>query len=174
MCGFMHVNNKQVCSNVYCWWLWKKWQLFSIKINGVMLLFEEMVIGFKFIHSIRTFHVIVANNTNYIGCDCEMCYFVCRRCYLLKCCCLEGWNGQPWKEHMHDCASCHLYNVDGKNWPIVGYCHYECAMYIVWAILEETTILICDWCSTRWHMGCFVTPLEKTLVRKCFFPWCTK
>jgi hypothetical protein len=61
-----------------------------------------------------------------------------------------------------------------KNWPIVGYCHYQCAMYIVWAILEETTIFICDWCSRGWHMGYFVTPLEKILVRKWFFPWCTK
>jgi len=30
---------------------------------------------------------------------------------------LEGWDGQTWKNHVHNCAPCHLPNVDGQIDP---------------------------------------------------------
>jgi hypothetical protein len=34
--------------------------------------------------------------------------------------------------------------------------------------LRAATMLICDWCSRRRHMGCLMPPLKKILVKKWF------
>jgi hypothetical protein len=47
-CGFRHVNNKKLYSNVWCLWLWKIWQLPNTRIHYVMSLLVVVVINFGF------------------------------------------------------------------------------------------------------------------------------
>jgi hypothetical protein len=68
-----------------------------------------------------------------------------------------------WKDHVYDCILCHLHNADGQigqSLVIVfgGMWCMLCRQY-----LGITTMLICDQCSRRWHIGCFTPSFEEVL-----------
>ncbi len=87
---------------------------------------------------------------------------------------LEGRNGQTWKDHVHNCAPCHLLHVDGHIdlslvVIIVGLCYMLCRQ-----ATRATTMLICNKCSKGRHIGCLTPPLLEVLVDKWFCPRCTR
>jgi hypothetical protein len=43
-----------------------------------------------------------------------------------------------------------------------------CCILYIWIIYGAAIILICDQCSKGWHMGCFMPPLEATLLENGF------
>jgi len=73
---------------------------------------------------------------------------------------LEGRDDVVWKDHVHNCAPCHLPNVDG----IV-----ELSLVVVRADLKcmlrgsrggTTHMLVCDRCFKGWHMACMTPPMD--------------
>ncbi len=69
---------------------------------------------------------------------------------------LKGQNGQTWKDHMCNCALCHLSHVNGQVDPslvvvLVGLCCMLCGQFT-----RVATMLICDWCPkvAIWDVLC--------------------
>jgi hypothetical protein len=73
---------------------------------------------------------------------------------------LEGHDGVVWKDHVRNCAPCHLPNVDGTVDP---------SLAMIWASLKcmlcgsrggAAHMLVCDRCSKGWHMACMNPPMD--------------
>jgi hypothetical protein len=73
---------------------------------------------------------------------------------------LEGHDGVVWKDHVHDCAPCHLPNVNGIVDP---------SLAMVWASLKcmlcgsrggVAHMFVCDKCSRDWHMACMTPHMD--------------
>jgi hypothetical protein len=47
---------------------------------------------------------------------------------------LEGQDGQTWKDHVCNCALCHLSQVDGQIDCVFDNCSHQIMLYVVWAI----------------------------------------
>jgi hypothetical protein len=60
---------------------------------------------------------------------------------------LEGRDGVVWKDHVRNCAPCHLPNVDGTVDPSL-------------AVVQAAHMLVCDRCSRGWHMACMIPPMD--------------
>jgi len=73
---------------------------------------------------------------------------------------LEGWNGQTWKNHVHNCVLCHLRNVDGQTDPSSAIILVNLWCMLCGQSIGIATMLVCDWCSGRWHMTCLTLPLD--------------
>jgi hypothetical protein len=73
---------------------------------------------------------------------------------------LEGHDGVVWKDHVHNCAPCHLPNVNGIVDP---------SLAMVWASLKcmlcgsrggAAHMFVCDKCSRDWHMACMTPHMD--------------
>lgn len=73
---------------------------------------------------------------------------------------LEGRDGMIWKDHVRNCASCHLPNVDGKVDPNLAVVPASLRCMLCGFARGAATMLVCDQCSRGWHMGCLTPPLE--------------
>ncbi len=75
-------------------------------------------------------------------------------------------DGRTWKDHVCNCAPCHLPNVNGQNDPSLAmiFASLQCML----CGQRASTMLICDKCSQGWHMGCFMPTMEEMLVAKWF------
>jgi hypothetical protein len=100
----------------------------------------------------------------------DMLFYMCGRFFLQECLLLEGRDGQTWKNHVHNCASCHLPNVDGQIDPSL-----VVVLVSLWSTLcgqasRATTMLICDKCFWSWYMGCLMPPMKEMSIGKWFCP----
>jgi hypothetical protein len=73
---------------------------------------------------------------------------------------LEACDSVVWKDHVCNCAPCHLPNVDGIVDP---------SLAMIWAGLRcmlcgsrggITHMLVCDRCFKGWHMACMIPPMD--------------
>jgi hypothetical protein len=87
---------------------------------------------------------------------------------------LEGQDGQTWKDHVHNCAPCHLPNLDGQMDPCLAVVPTGLQCMLCGQALRAAAMLICDKCSRGWHIGCLMPQMEEVLVRKWIAPWCTQ
>jgi len=101
-----------------------------------MPLFEKVFIDLKFVELSQK-NTCIVNNTNYIGCDFEMCYFACvhGRCYLLECDC---WMVEMVKHGKTTCRIAH--HVIVLMW-MAKLTHLLLlslppTIYVLWAILK--------------------------------------
>lgn len=49
---------------------------------------------------------------------------------------LKGRDGQTWKNHVYNCALCHLQHVDGQIDPFLVIIPYWITLYVMWAIYK--------------------------------------
>jgi hypothetical protein len=73
---------------------------------------------------------------------------------------LEGQNGHTWKDHMHNCALCHLPIVDDQIHPPLVIVLICLLCMLCKQFLKVSTMLIYNWCSIGWYMGYLTSPME--------------
>jgi hypothetical protein len=78
---------------------------------------------------------------------------------------LEGHDSVVWKDHVHNCAPCHLPNVDGTIDPslVIIRVGLKC-MKLCGSTSGATHMLVCDRCSRGWHMVCMNPPMDVVLA----------
>jgi hypothetical protein len=59
---------------------------------------------------------------------------------------LKGRDGQTWKDHVHNCAPCHLPNVDGQMDPSLIMVLVSLQCMLCGQALGAVITLICDKC----------------------------
>jgi hypothetical protein len=91
--------------------------------------------------------LLATNITKYFGCDCMTYFFHVQKVLPSRMLLLEGWNGQRWMDHVHNCAQFHLPNVDGKINPSLVVVFIDLWCMLCKQFLGATTMLICDQCS---------------------------
>ncbi len=74
---------------------------------------------------------------------------------------------------MHNCVSCHLPNVDGQIDPSLMVVPIGLHCVLCGQFVGVASMLMCDWWSKGWYMGCLTLHLDKVLVGKWFGLWCT-
>jgi hypothetical protein len=72
---------------------------------------------------------------------------------------LEGRNGKFWKDHMRKCALCHLPHIDRTIHPNTSHISAGLKCRLCGSPKRATTMVICDVCSTGWHLECLIPPL---------------
>jgi hypothetical protein len=82
---------------------------------------------------------------------------------------LEGQDGQTWKDHVPNCAPCHLFNVDGQIDPSLAVIPINLWCMLCGQSIGVTTMLVYDWCSRGWHMACLTPPLERYQLAKWIY-----
>jgi hypothetical protein len=82
---------------------------------------------------------------------------------------LEGRDGVVWKDHVRNCAPCHLPNVDGTV-DLVVRANLRCML--CGSKGGTTHMLVCDGYSRGQHMAC-MTPLMDVPVGRWVCPRCT-
>jgi hypothetical protein len=65
---------------------------------------------------------------------------------------LEGRDGMVWKDHVRNCAPCHLPNIDGTVDPIVAMVLAGLKCMLCGLVSGAATMLVCNSCSRGWHM----------------------
>ncbi len=74
---------------------------------------------------------------------------------------LEDWDGQVWKNHLQNCAPCHLSHVDGQINPSLAIILIRLHFMLCGGSWGITTMLVCNCYSKGWGTGCFAQPLVK-------------
>ena len=77
---------------------------------------------------------------------------------------LEGRDGQVWKDHVRNCAPCHLPHIDGIVDPTLAIIPAGLRCMLCGHATGAATMLVCDKCSRGWHMGCLTPPLHAYLM----------
>jgi hypothetical protein len=72
---------------------------------------------------------------------------------------LEGHDGVVWKDHVRNCAPCHLPNVDGTVDPSLAMIQADLRCMLCGSTGGATHMLVCDKCSRGWHMVCMTPPM---------------
>jgi hypothetical protein len=86
---------------------------------------------------------------------------------------LEGRDGVVWKDHVHNCAPCHLPNVDGTVDPSLAVVRAGLRCMLCGSKGGATHMLMCDRCSRGWHMACMIPPMDVVPVGRWVCPRCT-
>jgi hypothetical protein len=86
---------------------------------------------------------------------------------------LEGRDGVVWKDHVHNCAPCHLPNVDGRVDPNLAVIRAGLRCMLCGSRGGATHMLMCDRCSRGWHMACMTPPMDVVLDGRWVCPCCT-
>ncbi len=73
---------------------------------------------------------------------------------------LEGRDGVVWKDHVRNCAPCHLPNVDGIIDPSLVVVQVGLKCMLCGFRGGSTHMLVCDRCSRGWHMACMTPPMD--------------
>jgi hypothetical protein len=77
---------------------------------------------------------------------------------------LEGHNGVVWKDHVRNCAPCHLPNVDGTVDPSLAMIRANLRCMLCGSRGGVADMLVCDRCSRGWHMACMTPPMDVVLA----------
>jgi hypothetical protein len=83
---------------------------------------------------------------------------------------LEGRNGVVWKDHVRNCAQCHLPNVDGTVDPSLAVVRAGLRCMLCGSKGGATHMLVCDRCSRGWHMACTTPPMDVVPVGRWVCP----
>jgi hypothetical protein len=75
LCGFKDMNNKQLFSNICCWWLWKFGNCLTIQYPSVNQCAWRWLSSLSLQTQGRRLCVFVSNNIDYFGCDYMTCHF---------------------------------------------------------------------------------------------------
>ncbi len=73
---------------------------------------------------------------------------------------LEGCDGVVWKDHVRNCAPCHLPNVDGIVDLSLAVVRADLRCMLCGSKGGATHMLACDKCSRGWHMACMIPPMD--------------
>jgi hypothetical protein len=73
---------------------------------------------------------------------------------------LEGRDGVVWKDHVRNCAPCHLPNVDGRVDPSLAVIRAGLRCMLRGFRGGAAHVLVCDRCSRGWHMSCMTPPMD--------------
>ncbi|CAM6086019.1 unnamed protein product [Calypogeia fissa] len=85
---------------------------------------------------------------------------------------LEGRDGVVWKDHVRNCAPCHLPNVDGSMDPSLAPVSASLRCMLCGSARDAAWMLVCDSCSRGWHMFCLTPPVEVVPVGRWVCPRC--
>jgi hypothetical protein len=85
---------------------------------------------------------------------------------------LEGRNGVVWTDHVHNCAPCHLPNVDGTVDPSLVVIRASLRCMLCGSRTTAAHMLVCDRCSKGWHMACMTPPMDVVPVGQWVCPRC--
>jgi hypothetical protein len=86
---------------------------------------------------------------------------------------LEGRDGVVWKDHVRNCAPCHLPNVVGTMDPSVAVIRAGSRCMLCGSAGDAARMLVCDRCSTGWHMLCLTPPVDVVPAGRWVCPRCT-
>jgi hypothetical protein len=81
---------------------------------------------------------------------------------------LEGQDWKVWKDHVKNCAPCHLPSIDGWVNPIVVVVSRGLACILFRHANGGLTMILCDKYSKGWHIRCLSSPLREVLNRKWY------
>jgi hypothetical protein len=85
---------------------------------------------------------------------------------------LEGRDGKFWKDHTHNCAPYHLPHIDGTVHPRISHISGGLRCRLYGSAKRVATMIICDICSTGWHLECLTLPLLEVPVGQWSCPEC--
>jgi cbb3-type cytochrome oxidase cytochrome c subunit len=86
---------------------------------------------------------------------------------------LEGRDGVVWKDHVRNCAPCHLPNVDGTVDPSLAVVRVGLRCMLCGSKGGAAHMLVCDRCSRGWHMTCMIPPMDVVPIGRWVCPRCT-
>jgi hypothetical protein len=86
---------------------------------------------------------------------------------------LEGRDGVVWKDHVHNCAPCHLPNVDGRVDPSLVVIRTDLRCMLCGSRGGVAHMLVCDRCFRGWHMACMTPPMDVVPDGLWVCPRCT-
>jgi hypothetical protein len=86
---------------------------------------------------------------------------------------LEGRDGVVWKDHVCNCAPCHLPNVDGIVDPSLVVVRADLRCMLCGSKGGAAHMLVCDRCSKGWYMACMTPPMDVVPVGRWVCPRCT-
>jgi hypothetical protein len=78
---------------------------------------------------------------------------------------LEGCDGVIWKDHVRNCAPCHLPNVDGTIDPSLVMIQACLRCMLCGSKGGVAHMLVCDKCFRGWHMVCMTPPMDVVPAR---------
>jgi hypothetical protein len=79
---------------------------------------------------------------------------------------LEGRDGKLWMDYTRNCAPCHLPHIDGTVHPSTSHIPTGLRYQLCGNAKHAATMVICDICSTGWHLECLTPPLLEVLVEQ--------
>jgi hypothetical protein len=68
------------------------------------------------------------------------------------------------KDHTRNCAPCHLSHIDGTVHPGTSHIPAGLRCRLCGSAKRAATMVICDICSTGWHLECLIPPLLEVPV----------
>ncbi len=86
---------------------------------------------------------------------------------------LEGRDGVVWKDHVCNCAPCHLPNVDGRIDPSLAVIRAGLRRMLCGSRSGATHMLVCDRCFRGWHTACMTPPIDVVPDGRWVCPCCT-
>jgi hypothetical protein len=87
---------------------------------------------------------------------------------------LEGCDSKFWKDHTRNCAPCHLPHIDGTIHPSTSHISIGLKCQLCGSPKHAATMVICDVCSTGWHLECLTPPLSEVPVGHWSCPECVR
>jgi hypothetical protein len=87
---------------------------------------------------------------------------------------LEGRDSKLWKDHTRNCAPCHLPHIDGTVHPGTSHIPVGLRCRLCGSTKRAATMVICDICSTGWHLECLTLPLLEVPVGQWACPECVR
>jgi hypothetical protein len=85
---------------------------------------------------------------------------------------LEGRDGMVWKDHVRNCAPCHLPNIDGTVDPTIAVVPAGLKCMLCGLASGAATMLVRNSCSCGWHMSCLRPLVEHIHDGQWFCPRC--
>ncbi len=85
----------------------------------------------------------------------------------------EGHDGVVWMDHVHNCAPCHLPNVDGTVDPSLAIIGANLRCILCGFRGGATHMLVCDKCYRGWHMVCMIPLMDVVSAGRWVCPCCT-
>ncbi|BBN10953.1 hypothetical protein Mp_5g07880 [Marchantia polymorpha subsp. ruderalis] len=86
---------------------------------------------------------------------------------------LEGREGVVWKDHVRNCAPCHLPKIDGTMDPSLAIVRASLRCMLCGSAGQTVRMLVCDKCSRAWHMLCLTPPIDVIPAGRWVCPRCT-
>jgi hypothetical protein len=87
---------------------------------------------------------------------------------------LEEYDGKFWKDHMRNCASCHLLHIDGTVHPGTSHIFARLQCQLCGSPKRVATMVICDVCFTGWHLECLTPALLEVPIEHWSCPECVR